>query len=365
MRLARMSAAIGMAFALLFASAAPAHAQDTPKCPPDDTPALEGNRVIGGCRVPDGAAPWVVEIYLASNFSGQRKADRRDELLHDGKSLHMAERPDWDIRHLCGSALIARGWVVTAAHCVVQFANPGTAAKDIKRTFKRYARLRMGSQDISSKSASSCKVLDVEMADDGDIALLRFDPSTCTPAPGPIAPIRILETAASDQHRATFIPQTAFSVFGWGMTQPRPANAVGVSTASTLAQDDARHIDHNSADLLYAVVNFIPPATCRERPDYRAAVSDGMLCAGLASGAKDQCDGDSGGPLTIDVATETAIEHLLVGLVHGSAGCGQKRTPGLYVYVPQYLPWIERTIGSGSVAAGKAMLAPPLTGGGT
>jgi secreted trypsin-like serine protease len=364
MRLALMIAAL----ATLVAAAAPARAQDAAKCPVAASPAPNsgGGRVIGGARVADGTAPWTVEIYLASDFSGQRQGDLCDELAHDGKTLFMAERPDWDLRHLCGSALIAPGWVVTAAHCVLNFADPGTAQSKIIPLFKAYARLRMGSQDISSKSAASCQVLEVRMPRDGDIALIRFDPSACSPVPGPIAPIRILETAPTDQHRTTFNTQTAFSVFGWGMTQPRPADAIGVSTANTLAQDDAGHIDHNSADLLFAVVNFIPTATCRQRPDYQQAVSDGMLCAGLDSGAKDQCDGDSGGPLTLDVALETGgVEHLLVGLVHGSAGCGQKRTPGLYVYVPQYLPWIERTLGHGRAAAGRALLARPAANGST
>ena len=94
---------------------------------------------------------------------------------------------------------------------------------------------------------------------------------------------------------------------------------------------------------------------CLATPGYAGFVRPDMICAGVASGKIDQCNGDSGGPLMQQGSGSSAP--VLVGIVEGGDGCGLAHTPGVYVYVPAYRDWIARTIGRGSLRKGRAILA--------
>ena len=61
----------------------------------------------------------------------------------------------------------------------------------------------------------------------------------------------------------------------------------------------------------------------------------------LLSPGKDSCGGDSGGPMTFRHSVNDPW--YLVGLVsYGATKCGDK--PGVYTYVPHYIPWIRRKL---------------------
>lgn len=60
-----------------------------------------------------------------------------------------------------------------------------------------------------------------------------------------------------------------------------------------------------------------------------------MLCAGVASGGKGQCSGDSGGPLILEDGTQ-------VGLVSWSMKpCTIAPYPGVYTKVSHFIDWIR------------------------
>ena len=67
-----------------------------------------------------------------------------------------------------------------------------------------------------------------------------------------------------------------------------------------------------------------------------------QICAGNATGNRDSCSGDSGGPLICFKDRQPYV----AGLVSWGVGCGYQNTPGVYTEVRQYLEWIESARGS-------------------
>ncbi|CBY13710.1 unnamed protein product [Oikopleura dioica] len=65
---------------------------------------------------------------------------------------------------------------------------------------------------------------------------------------------------------------------------------------------------------------------------------DKMLCAGWKEGIKDSCQGDSGGPL-VCLENDKA---LLFGVTSWGVGCGLPDSPGVYVRIMNYLPWLNK-----------------------
>ncbi|XP_037943486.1 trypsin eta-like [Teleopsis dalmanni] len=66
-------------------------------------------------------------------------------------------------------------------------------------------------------------------------------------------------------------------------------------------------------------------------------VTERMICAGyVATGGKDACQGDTGGPLVVDDE--------LVGLVSWGRGCARPGYPTVYSLVKSYVTWIDNTI---------------------
>jgi len=67
-------------------------------------------------------------------------------------------------------------------------------------------------------------------------------------------------------------------------------------------------------------------------------ITNEMICAGFASGGRDACVGDSGGPLFLMLSRGDVT---LFGVVSWGIDCAQARTPGIYARVDAVLPWIR------------------------
>ena len=64
-----------------------------------------------------------------------------------------------------------------------------------------------------------------------------------------------------------------------------------------------------------------------------------MFCAGYEVGGVDSCQGDSSGPF---VAADSSGKMTLIGVTSWGIGCAQKRKPGVYTKVVDFVPWIEK-----------------------
>jgi len=95
--------------------------------------------------------------------------------------------------------------------------------------------------------------------------------------------------------------------------------------AEELQVIDIELVDHDTCTLLLQNLTH-----GIERP------TQNMLCAGNLQGGTDACDGDSGGPLSLDINNQ----HFLVGLVSWGYGCGRINTPGGYTKISALLDWI-------------------------
>ncbi|NXK53212.1 TMPS5 protease, partial [Chauna torquata] len=234
-------------------------------------------RVVGGTDAAPGRWPWQVSVHRGS-------------------------------RHRCGGSVLARRWIVTAAHCV-----------------HSYRRLRASSwlvvAGITHGSIQQEAGVPVEKiiyhplyndsSLDYDIALMKLQ-----------VPLNF-----SDAIRAVCLPPSLQDLFqgtqcwvsGWGHTRPDQAQLT-----ETLKE---------------ALVPLIGTKRCNSSCMYAGELTARMLCAGYPHGTVDACQGDSGGPLVC----QDEVAWRLVGIVSWGQGCAEPNHPGVYTNVAQLLPWIYRT----------------------
>ncbi|XP_071074758.1 transmembrane protease serine 11A [Dasypus novemcinctus] len=208
--------------------------------------------------------------------------------------------------HQCGATLVSNTWLITAAHCFKNSANPrqwtvsfGTTINPplMKRNVKRiivHERYRSPAREY-------------------DIAAVQFSPRV--PFNDDIR--RICLPRAS----ATFQPNSTVYITGFG------ALFYGGESQNNLRE---------------ARVKLISDDVCKQPFVYGSNIKFGMFCAGYLEGIYDACRGDSGGPL---VAKDLKDTWYLIGIVSWGDNCGQKNKPGVYTDVVYYRNWIASKTG--------------------
>jgi secreted trypsin-like serine protease len=300
--------------------------------------------IVGGVPVAaDEATPWQAEIYSDYKYTRQdMAADARLVRAGSNNAEFLNERQAYEFHHHCGAVLIADGWVLTAQHCITD----GEGKID-PVYFSRWRRIRLGTHDLT-QGGTTLAIKRVVMHHGfanrfrNDIALIQIAVDAQSNSwidPRSIAPIRIVGTRSDDPRQpGTF---KAFTVYGWGTQTAR-------TDSDPDHRDDHGQLVHESGGLLRVNLNYVPRGTCARDPNYRGDITADVICAGYAPGGRDTCQGDSGGPL-VAISADRLKAKLLVGIVSGGMGCAQPDTPGIYAYVPHYLPWIVGVVGAGAL----------------
>lgn len=241
--------------------------------------------VIGGQEATPGAWPWMVALVHATN-------------------------PDSARGQFCGGSLIAPEWVLTAAHCTYDLnGHPRNPAQ---------IDVVIGRHDLTTTEGARLHVLQIirhpgfgNQNYDNDVALIQLTEGV---SQKPIGLATLANTALeANDHTAVII--------GWGITE------VG-SASDVLRQVEAPLVDIEQCRQSYGIFN--------------GRVTDNMICAGLQSGGKDSCHGDSGGPLMVFDGQHTQWKQ--IGIVSWGEGCAQPNYYGVYTRLSHYADWITSQI---------------------
>ncbi|XP_065368411.1 trypsin-1 [Calliphora vicina] len=205
--------------------------------------------------------------------------------------------------HFCGGTLIAKRYVLTAAHCTDgrSATNPGF-------------NVRLGSK-YSAKEGLVVKPIQIYQHEkynantiDFDFSILKLEDYDETSLPFEIQYAKLPSKDGLNDG-------TVLTVSGWGNTQ-NPSE---------------------SRDVLRAVkVPKVKEDVCVEAYKGFGKITDQMICAGRPEGGKDACQGDSGGPLF--------KKNVIWGVVSWGYGCAKPNYPGVYSRVSSVLEWIKTTI---------------------
>ena len=241
-------------------------------------------RIVGGQEATPGEWPW------------------QAALVRKGEDPYYGQ--------FCGGSIIARDWVLTAAHCV-ETRGPDeldviVGIHDLGSPDPNYVRVALSQIVVHPGWNDATK--------DNDIALLKL----ATPVPARAGAGETLPIAFADMAPGNIgsLTGTLATTTGWG-------------NRSTTSGDYPERLHE-------VQVPIVSNTECR---DSYGNLTDNMICAGLPEGGKDSCQGDSGGPLVI--YDDSAQKWVQVGIVSFGYLCAEPGFPGVYARVSRYAGWIS------------------------
>ncbi|XP_052015762.1 granzyme A-like [Apodemus sylvaticus] len=206
-------------------------------------------------------------------------------------------------KSICAGALIAKDWVLTAAHC-----NLGKRSEVILGAHS--TKKEPEQQILSVKKAFPNPCFD-KYTHKGDLQLLQLNKKATINRN--VAVLRLPEKADDVK------PGTRCQVAGWGSSCNKSPHS-----------DTLREVN----------ITVIDRKNCKDKKhcNFNPGIGLNMICAESLQGGKDSCNKDSGSPLLCD--------RILQGIALGLKGkCGDPRGPGVYTFISEtYLQWIKKTM---------------------
>ena len=267
-----------------------------------DTVCDRNPRSIGGFRLKVGEAPWQALMWRPAKLGTNEVGDA--------------------YRAYCGGAVIATGWVLTAAHCLVDVIDK-VGSFPIEKT--GYT-VRLGVTKPLQSEGTTHRILRViphPLFIRGtlafDIGLVQYDPKPVARGTGGYTPARIALDKLPASQRPVVEKAPVFA-FGWGRT------ALERKTAADHLQ--GVRLELSSEQACTKTTGFTDPRR-----------KGSVLCAVGAKGEQ-ACFGDSGGPLV--TYRDASGVPTLIGVVSGGKDCGTTGILSRYTRLghPEVRKWL-------------------------